>query len=431
LGEFAILDFFILINVLIFISLLFLSAFFSASETAFFSLSATDIKKLDAKKDLPTKQVVRLLLHPKRLLITIIVGNTIVNITAASLAAIWTLNICATLNLDKEIGILIDVVVVTFVILIFTEIVPKVAAVKNVKKIAIKFSIPLTIFYYLFTPIVNIFHIFTQWLTHIFRVHKSKLLLSEEELRSLVDVSEEEGTLEQDEKEMIHSIFEFGETTVREIMVPRIDMMGLATDSDLNTVIDSIKKHMHSRIPIFKDRIDNIIGILYAKDLLPYISQKGQIEFNLDKLARPAYFVPEQKKIDDLLREFQTEKIHMAIVVDEYGGTAGLVTLEDIIEEIVGEIQDEHDYEQPLYQKLAENEFIVDGGMDLEELNEELKIALPTEVGVETLAGFLYGLFGSVPEEKQKISYNGYEFVIEKIIRRRIKLVRIIKKVDG
>ena len=414
--------------IIVFAVLLILSGFFSASETAYFSLSITDIERLKRKTDYPSRQIVQLLTQPKKLLITIVVGNTIVNIGAASLAAILTLDICSELMVDKNIGILIDIVVVTFVILIFSEIVPKIAAVKNAKQVAAKFSFPLTFFYYLFTPIVSIFYVFTQWFSHIFRIKKNKLLLSEEELRSLVDVGEEQGTLQQDEKEMIHSIFEFGETTVKEIMVPRIDMVCISTDSELNQLLSIITENLHSRIPLYRDRVDNIIGIIYAKDLLPFINKKSDSEMNLEKLARQAYFVPEQKKIDELLREFQAEKIHMAIVVDEYGGTAGLVTLEDIIEEIVGEIQDEHDYEQPLFQKINENEFIVDGVMDLEEMNEELKLDLPTEEGVETLAGFLFGLFGSVPKEKQTISHKGYKFIIEKIIKRRIKTVRVLKE---
>ena len=406
----------ILFYIAVFAILLSLSAFFSAAETAYFSLSAADIERLKSRRDAPTRQVVQLLGQPKKLLISIVVGNTIVNIGAASLAAILTLDLCRSLNLDAQLGILIEVIVVTFVILIFTEIVPKVAAVKNARRVAINFSFPLTIFFYLFSPIVSVFHIFTQWLTHLFRINKNKLLLSEEELLSLVDVGEEKGTLQQDEKEMIHSIF----------MVPRIDMISVATDSDLNHLLDLIKKHMHSRMPLYDEKVDNIIGIIYAKDLLPFLEQIEKTKVDLRKLARPAYFVPEQKKIDDLLHEFQSQKIHMAIVVDEYGGTAGLVTLEDIIEEIVGEIQDEHDIEQPLYQKISDTEFIVDGGIDLEEINDELGILLPTEQGVETLAGFLFGLFGSVPNEKQSITYKEYEFVILKVIRRRIKQVRII-----
>ena len=426
-------EFIILSYVLTFLVLLVLSGFFSASETAYFSLSTADIDRLRPREDFPSRQVVNLLSHPKKLLISIVVGNTIVNIAAASLAAILTLDLCMHLGLDIEIGIIIDIIVVSFVILIFSEIVPKVVAVKNSRKVALNFAFPLTIFFYLFSPIVSIFHIFTEWLTHLFRVEKSKVLLSEEELRSLVDVGEEKGTLEQDEKEMIHSIFEFGETTVKEIMIPRIDMVCTSTDDNLNSLLELVRKYMHSRIPVYKEKVDNIVGIIYAKDLLPFLDRDKESEFDLQKLARPAYFVPEQKKIDDLLREFQNEKIHMAIVVDEYGGTAGLVTLEDIIEEIVGEIQDEHDLELPLITRINENEFIVDGAKDLEELNSELQFDLPTEEGVETLGGFLYGLFGSVPKEKQQVIYNGYKFVIEKVVRRRIKQVRIIKnppKVD-
>jgi putative hemolysin len=418
----------VLVYILTFAILLLLSAFFSASETAFFSLSAADLDRMKNKKDSLTRQVVQLMSQPKKLLISIIIGNTLVNISAASLAAILTLDICKAVGLDPEIGLVIDVIVVTLVILIFTEIVPKVAAVKNARRVAMNFSYPLTIFYYLFTPLASIFHVFTEWLTHIFKLKKDKLLLSEEELLSLVDVGEEKGTLEEEEKEMIHSIFEFGETNVKEIMVPRIDMVAASTETDIKTLLKLIKNHMHSRIPLYQDKVDNIIGIIYAKDLLPYIDSKKSQEFNLKDLARPAYFVPEQKKIDELLREFQTERIHMAIVVDEYGGTSGLVTLEDIIEEIVGEIQDEHDAEESMYQKVSDKEYLIDGGMDLEELNEELDLDLPTEEGVETLAGFLYGLFGSVPKEAQQIDYNDYHFVIEKVIRRRIKMVRVILK---
>jgi gliding motility-associated protein GldE len=378
------------------------------------------------KKDYGSKQVVQLLTHPRKLLITIIVGNTVVNIGAASLAAIVTLDICGKLGIDPKIGVLIDIIIVTFVILIVAEIIPKVAAIKNYKNIARNFAFPLTLFYYIFSPIVSIIHTLTQWLTSIFNVGKDRLLLSEEELRSIVDMGEEKGTLQQDEKEMIHSIFEFSETTVKEIMIPRIDMVCISIDSKLESLLSVIKKYLHSRIPLYKEKVDNIIGIIYSKDLLPFVNRKSNEDVNLEKLARPAYFVPEQKKIDELLREFQSQQIHMAIVVDEYGGTSGIVTLEDIIEEIVGEIQDEHDSEQPLYQKISENEYLVDGGINLEEMNEELNLNLPTEEGVETLAGFLFGLFGSVPKEKQSVSYENTTFVIDNVIRRRITKVKII-----
>jgi len=196
----------------------------------------------------------------------------------------------------------------------------------------------------------------------------------------------------------------------------------------LNALLDVVRNNLHSRIPVYKDKIDNIIGILFVKDLLVHLDQPAGTALNLEKMARPAYFVPGQKKIDELLREFQDQRMHMAIVVDEYGGTSGLVTLEDIIEEIFGEIQDEHDLELPLYQRVSKTELLIDGSMDLGEIREKLKIDLPAEEGVTTLAGFLYGQFGSVPQEKQAITFNNCEFVIEKKVRRRIKQVRLIIK---
>jgi len=421
------LDIAILFYILTFLVLFILSAFFSSSETAFFSHTTADIEKIKNKPESSAKQVAQLMEHPQRLLISIVVGNTIVNITAASLAALLTIQISSYYQWDEQIAVAVNVVFITFIILIFTEIVPKVAAVKNPYKLAEKLAYPLTFFFYILYPITGILNLLTQWLTHALKLVKNKSLLSEEELKSLVDYGEEKGTLEEEEKEMIHSIFEFGETSVKEIMVPRIDMVCIRSDADLKELLDIIKKHLHSRIPVYKERIDNIIGIVYAKDLLPLINKRKQEPILLEKLARPAYFVPEQKMIDDLLREFQSEKIHMAIVVDEYGGTSGLVTLEDIIEEIVGEIQDEYDTELPQYRKISDNVFVVEGSMPLIEINEELNLNLPTEEGVETIGGFLFGIFGSVPKEKEIAKYNGCEFIIEKIIERRIKQVRIIK----
>ena len=250
---------------------------------------------------------------------------------------------------------------------------------------------------------------------------------TEEDFHRLIDEGEEEGIIEEEEHELIHSVFTFMDTIVREVMVPRVEIAACPINAPLSDVLNIIITKGHSRVPVYDQKMDNIIGIVYAKDLLKFFdSDKNHPKIR--EIMRPPFFVPETKKIIDLLKEFQLQKMHMAIVVDEYGGTAGLVTLEDIIEEIVGEIQDEYDSDKPLIKKISEHEFIVDGSMDLEELNEEIHIDLPTEEGVETLAGFLFGLFGSVPKEKDKKSYNGFEFVIEKVIRRRISQVRIIKK---
>ncbi len=418
-----------IVYALVFLLLLIFSAFFSGSETAFFSLTQATINRLAQSKKLNVKQVAVLLKEPKKLLIAIIIGNTLANVATATLAAVLTTRFSKEHGLHNEILLLfINVLVVTFVILFFSEIIPKVTAVKNARKLAIHLSLPLTFFYYLFYPASLCFDFITRIITSTLGIDKDKFTLSEEELRVLVDVGEEKGALKKDEKEMIHSICEMGKTMAREIMVPRTDMVCIEKSATLNQVLSLVRNKLHSRIPIYADKVDNIIGILHLKDLLPFIKKRNTSSFDLEKLVRPPYYVPEQKKLDELLREFQSKRIHMAIVVDEYGGTSGLVTLEDVIEEIVGEIQDEYDSETPEFRRLSDTSFLVDGGMSLDDINEELGLELPTEEGVDTLAGFLLGQFGSVPRSKEKIAYNGYEFVIEKATKKRIQLVKIFVK---
>lgn len=412
----------------VFLTLLFLSAFFSGSETAYFSLPRTAITKLSQSKKIRFKQASTLLKEPKKLLIAIIIGNTLVNVATAALAAILTTRISKNYQLNETLILLLNVFVVTFVILFFSEIIPKVTAIKNAKKVAVNVSLPLTFFYYIFYPVTFIFYLFTQFISSALGVDKDKHHLSEAELRTLVDIGEEKGALQKDEKEMIHSILEMSDIVAREIMVPRTDMICVDKTASISQVLNQVKENLHSRIPVYSEKVDNMVGILYLKDLLPYIKKRSNAVFELDKLVRPPYYIPEQKKINELLREFQTEKIHMAIVVDEYGGTSGLVTLEDVIEEIVGEIQDEYDVELPEFKQLSDTTFLVDGSMSLDDINDELGLDLPTEEGVDTLAGFLLGQFGSVPRLKEKLSWNGYEFIIEKADKKRISLVKIIVK---
>ncbi len=373
------------------------------------------------------QRVAALLSNPRQLLITIVVGNTLVNITTASLAAILTERICRAMQVSQHIGIIVDVIVVTFVILIASEIIPKVVAVRDAERYARFSSRLLSLFYYLIFPVSYFLARFTRFLQKRMGFTEDKTFLSEEELKTLVQMGEEHGTLQKDEREMIHSIFEFGETTVKEIMIPRTDMVCVEASTTLTDLMKLVKTKLHSRIPVYKGRIDNIIGILYVKDLLPFLIKRRRDRLDLEKLVRPAYFVPEQKKIDELLREFQKERIHMALVVDEYGGVAGLVTLEDIIEEIVGEIQDEYDKEAPLYKKIDDNTFIVDGRMPLEEINEQFHLNLPTEEGFETISGFILSKLGALPKEKEKVEYNGYVFIVERVTKNRILKVRIEK----
>jgi putative hemolysin len=317
--------------------------------------------------------------------------------------------------------------VVTFVILILSEILPKVVAVRNAEAFSKKVSLLLSLFYYTILPVSFLLSHLTRFIQEHSGFAKDKMLLTEDELRTLAEVGEEQGALQKDEREMIHSIFEFGETTVKEVMVPRPDMIVVNTETTLIQLMELMKIKLHSRIPVYKGRIENIVGILYVKDLLHLLSRQKHEPINLEKLVRPAYFVPEQKKIDDLLKEFQKQHIHLAIVVDEYGGVSGLVTLEDIIEEIVGEIQDEYDKESPLFQKISDDTYIVDGRITLEEMNQELDLNLPTEEGFETISGFILNMLGAVPKEKEKLSYQHTDFTVEKIYRNRILKVKVTK----
>ena len=414
-----------------FIILLLLSAFFSGAEVAYFSLTENTIKILKKSKKHGEKRVSILLSDSRKLLITIITGNTAVNVAIATIAALLTSNIANQYQLNRFLVLFINIIVVTLVILIVSEIVPKVIAVKDARSIAVKTSLVLTFFHYLLYPITAILDSFTKILSGKFSKDQNKFELSEEELRTLVDVGEEKGALKKDEKEMIHSIFELGETVVREIMVPRTDMVCIEQEASLIQILNLVKEKLHSRIPVYKGKVDNVTGILYLKDLIPFIRKRNKSEIDIGKLGHTPYFVPEQKKINDLLREFQKEKIHMAVVVDEYGGTAGLVTLEDIIEEIVGEIQDEYDQEAPLYTKIDANTWSISGSMQIDELAEELNLELPDEDGIETLAGFLLGQFGNVPKQNEKVRWNNLEFIIEKVSKRRIQQVKVIRVMNN
>jgi gliding motility-associated protein GldE len=373
------------------------------------------------------KKVRKLMSFPRQLLITIVIGNTMVNITIASLAAILTVKLSLVVGLNKNLIIFLDVLIVTFILLVLSEILPKVIAVRNAERFSRKAVAILNFMFFLFYPISYGLARFTHFLQTHSGLSEEKILLTQDELKTLAEVGEEHGTLHKDEKEMIHSIFEFGHTTVKEVMVPRPDMVSVDTSTSYSKLMHIVKKKLHSRIPVYKEEIDNIIGILYVKDLLPYLSKSRKGPIELEKLVRSAYFVPEQKKIDELLREFQEEHIHMALVVDEYGGISGLVTLEDVIEEIVGEIQDEFDQETPLFIKINDNTFVIDGKMSLEEINEELNFVLPEVEGVETISGFILNLLGSLPREKEVIQFENYKFTVEKINRNRILKVRVEK----
>jgi len=420
------LDFPINGRLFLFLILLLISATFSGSETAFFSIDKVLLKKLKQEAGSAAKRVVKLLKHQRRFLITILIGNTFVNVTAASLAAMIVLDFCTERGLSPQLAIGINVILATFLILVIGEIAPKFLGVKNPEKLAKALSPFLLLVYYILLPLSFFFDKLLAFLTKVFhfKEHDKERLLDVEEFHTLLEIGEEQGALEEDEKEMLHSIFEFGDTSVREIMIPRTDVVCIPDDITFSELIHVIKTKRHTRIPVYSETIDSIQGILNAKDLLPLMSQSTESIKILD-LVRPPIYVPESKKIDDLLRLFQKQSQHMAIVVDEYGGTSGIVTLEDIIEEIVGEIHDEYDNEPSLFRKLDDKTYLVSAKIDIASLNDHLEMQVPESDEYDTLGGFILEQIGALPHEKESIRYENYLFTMDKVEKNRIVLVKV------
>ena len=404
--------------------LLLVSAFFSSSETAYFSLKKSRIEEMTEKNVKGTKRLLNLLREPRKLLITILTGNTIVNVVIASLATLMALDVAQYYGVDQNIAIIIEVIIVAIAVLIFAEVTPKLAAVKRAEKIARIFALPLSFVHLILQPIAKIIYGFTNFVLKVLGVEKKRINLNEDEIRTLVDVGEEKGTLEKEERKMLHGIFELSDTKVREIMVPRTDVIMLSIESSIQQAIEVVRESRFSRIPVYKESVDDIVGMLYARDLIPFIDNKNS-KGGLSAILKPVYYVPETKMIDELLREFQDKRRKLALVVDEYGGLSGLVTLEDILEEIVGEIQDEHDDEEPIFKRLSENLLDADAKWDLDDAEDELGISFPKEEGYDSLGGFLFHQFGKIPEMGQKISHSGVMFKVLEVHSNRIRRVKI------
>ncbi|RPI54565.1 MAG: HlyC/CorC family transporter [Chloroflexi bacterium] len=317
------------------------------------------------------------------------------------------------------------VFVAALAMLILAQLVPEALGLHHSERLALALARPLNLLATLAMPVVHLVVWISGAIARLFGAGtRSEMpFVTEEEIRTLVDAGEEEGVLEEEEKEMIYSIFDLGDTMTREVMVPRIDVVALEVTTPLLEALETIMQAGHSRIPVFYETIDNVEGVLYAKDLLPYL-RDGHTDVPLKDLLRQAYFVPETKKASELLPDLQQRRVHMAIVVDEYGGVAGLVTIEDLLEEIVGEIQDEYDTEEPFVEFVDENEYVFDARVDLDDLNRLMDVSLPTEDN-DTLGGFIYTELGKVPTPGDQVAFGNMEFVVESVAGRRIRKVRV------
>ena len=374
--------------IILLIILLIFSAYFSGSETALFHLKSKNNVNEDVKK---------LLLRPKKLLSTLITGNTIVNIAIGSLAATYTVNNLSQISsLSISTLLFAEVVVITSLVLIFGEII----------------------------PIAFVFYKITDLVIKILPIKKEQIFDSEEELMMLAEVGEEEGTLEHEESDMIQSVLEFKNKLVKEIQTPRVDIISLDSNNSLDEAMDLIMNKKFSKIPVYKDTIDNIKGILYAKDIIPYLIG-SRPEVDLLKLTREPYFIPETKPIDEVKQEFKLKKTNIAVVVDEWGGTAGILTLEDIVEEVTGELRDPFDKEEYEIIKNKDGSSIVDGSINIYDIEENFEIEFPDDRDYDTLAGFILDDIGDIPKEGEKVILNNYQFKVLKVISNRIDKIEV------
>ncbi len=397
-----------------FIFLIMLSAFFSGTETAYFNIKTH-------RDDVPSK-LKDLLDNPRRLLVSILTGNTIVNVGIGSLAAIITYRISP----DNQNLMLLQVIVVSIVLIIFGEILPKTIAMRSSSQFANIVYYPLRVFMILLHPITLILNGINKFVLKLIP-KEEKSFDTEEELEILAELGEEKGSLEEEESDMIRSIIKFDDKTVREVMTPRVDILSLPSDASIDDAMDLIAKKQFSKIPLYRDNIDEITGIIYAKDLVPYlIGSRPNVK--LQSISRNVYFVPEQKPIDDLLNDFKEKKISLAIVVDEWGGTSGMVTLEDIVEEVMGEIRDPYDLEKSPVSQINNENFIVDGKISIYDLEEEIEgMSFPEDRDYDTLGGLILDNLEDIPKQGESVVHDEWMIKVLDLDGNRITKVQITK----
>jgi putative hemolysin len=411
------------VALLVMMLLLVLSALVSGSEIAFFSIKPSQLDDLREDGSTTAKKIVSLLEKPKSLLATILIANNFINIAVIILSAFVT-NIVFDFREHYIAGFIVQVVVVTFLILLFAEVLPKVYATQNVEKFSFMMAGTMISLRRLFFPLSSLLVKTTNFIDK--RMEGKKMGLSADELSHAIDITHENTTSEED-KQLLYGIVQFSNIYAREIMRSRMDVIAVNDKTPFNELIDIIVEAGYSRIPIYEENFDNVTGILYIKDLLPFLDSGP--DFKWTKLIRGCFFVPESKRINDLLKEFQEKKIHMAIVVDEYGGTSGIITLEDILEEIVGEINDEFDIEETIYSKIDQNNYVFEGrtllkdfckitGIDYASFNE-------IKGEADTMAGLILEVKQELPFRGEKISFDGFDLVVDSVDNRRIKRIRV------
>jgi putative hemolysin len=407
----------------LFIVCLLLSAFFSSSETAFTSLQRIRVEHLVNTKVTGAERVAKMMRRPERLLSTILTGNNLANTAAAALGTILAISVWG------EWGILIATIGIAVILLVFCETTPKVIAAHNAERLSIKLARPIEVASYIFTPaVLALSSIASRFSKLAGGEPVARSLVSAEEIRTMISVGHKEGTVEKDEAEMLHKVFDFGDRPVHEVMVPRPEVISIEQGSTVADFLALYAESPLSRFPVYQENMDNVVGILSIKDVLMALA-KGTIDNQsvIDDLIRPSYFTPEAKRINELFTEMRDNNYRMAVVVDEYGGTAGIVSLSRLVEEIVGQVGDELAGVEKEYEAINEYTFQIDGSMRIEEANEEMGLELP-EGDYETVAGFILDLLGHIPKRGEQLRYKGLKIVITKMRGLKIEEVLLTKE---
>ncbi|MGL5051752.1 MAG: hemolysin family protein [Fusobacteriaceae bacterium] len=410
------------------VGLIILSGIFSASETALTSFRSTNLEDVEMKHPKEGILLRKWLKSPNSILTGMLLGNNIVNILGSSIATAVTFRIVG--NNGK--AIFISTALMTIVILIFGEITPKIIAKNNAVTISRKVIVPIYYLSFLTKPIIYILMNISKVLSRLMGITISDetILITEKDILSFVNVGEAEGIIEEGEKDMIHSIFEFGETSAKEVMTPRTSMFALEASKTIDQIWTELLEQGFSRVPVYEDTIDNVVGILYVRDILNAVKE-GKTDVSIKKFLRIPYFVPENKSIIEILKEFQTKKVHIAMVLDEYGGVVGLVTIEDLIEEIVGEIRDEFDHEEEeSIVKVDENTYVIDAMVDIETLNKDLNLNFPISGDYESLAGLILTEIGKVAEIGDGVEIQGVKLKVLEKDKLRISKVLLEIKIE-
>jgi putative hemolysin len=416
-----------------------LEGFFVASEIALVSVRRSRIDQLVDEENPAAKRVRRLLDDPGRFLAVSQLGLTIIGFFASAYAAISLANGLATVlegaGMDaggaQGLALVIVTVILAMFTIVFAELVPKTLALSNPERFALVLAVPIDFLARVLGPVIALLTGITRGVVKLFGVQMNREAeITAEELRLIVERGGEQGVLEAEEEQMINAVIELGERRVHEVMVPRVSIAALPVSASFDEASELVIRAGHSRIPVYEESIDEVVGILYAKDLLPYLRPDAGEHPTLRKLLRPPFLVPESMTIDDLLHELQRRKVHLAIVLDEYGGTAGMVTIEDLLEEIVGEIQDEYDVEEPMVVRLSDTEARVDGRADVDALNDlfDLDLELEDAEEYDTVGGLVFHRIGKVPAPGDKVSLDGLTLTVESTDGRRVGKVLVVHR---